>query len=169
MRKASALVIAAALATTLLVAPAPAAPKQQKVEGTILVPARHPDGCYTGLQRHLTSLFGEMSNGLLGWAFQVDKATWNKPFKLDGTGVGHVDLDLTFYLGEFATQDEWLNNPAPAPPANQNYEEHGQSGEKGKVPKFALWGIVCIYADETAQPPSAVGVDFTYTAGKGVK
>jgi hypothetical protein len=148
---------------------ASAAPKQQKVEGTILFPARHPDGCYTGLQRHLVSLGGEASSGVLGWAFRVDKKTWNKPFTLEGTGVGYVDLDLTFYLGEFATQEEWVASPAPAAPASIGFEEHGQTGEAGPVPKFAVWGLVCIYADETAQPPSAVAVDFTYTAGKGVK
>lgn len=149
-------------------APVGAAPKQQTVEGSIAAPARHPDGCYTGLQRHATSLGGEESNGAIGWTFSVEKFTWNKNFTLEPTGgVGTVDLDLTFYLGEFATRDEWIANPAPAPPASISFEEHGQPGEKGKVPKGALYGIVCIYLDETAG--TALNVPFTYTAGKGVK
>lgn len=165
-----------ALAAAMLVLSLIAAPnalaqkkKQQKVEGTILAPARHPNGCYTGLQRHLTSLFGLAANGVLGWTIEVDEATWKKNFTLEPTGgVGAVDLDVTFYLGAFATRDEWLANPLPAAPANVGFEEHGQPGEAGKVPDFAHYALVCIYADENAPPPG-VAVPFTYTAGKGVK
>lgn len=152
-----------------LVAPAGAAPKQQKVEGTIALPARHPDGCYTGLQRHWTSLFGEQGNGVVGWTFRVDKATWNKPFKLDPTSsVGpDVDLDIVFYFGEFVSRDEWIANPAPPAPANVKFEDHDEPGEKGTVPKGAVDTVVCVFASEASGTAGAV--DFSYLAGKGVK
>lgn len=164
------LLLGACLMLIPIAAPTGAAPGQQSVAGTILFPNRHPQGgCYDGLTRHLTSLFGEASNGFIGWAFRVDKKTWKKPFTLEGSGVGNVDLDLTFYLGEFATRDEWIANPAPAPPGVVNFEERDKPGEAGEVPEGSIWATVCVYADEAEQPPSAVAVDFTYTAGKGVK
>ena len=142
--------------------------KQQVVEGTIAAPARHPDGCYTGVSRHLWSLFGDASNGVVGWTFDVDKTTWKKPFVLEATGgVGTVDLDISYYLGEFASQEEWIGNPAPAPPATYEYETHEGTGEAGTVPEFAVKAIVCLYAGEGGQ--GSAGVPFTYTAGKGVK
>ena len=169
MRRLMGAISAAVVLAGLIGGGATAAPKQQKVEGTILFPARHPDGCYTGLQRHLTSVIGEPSNGVLGWTIKVDKATWKKPFKLDGTApVGTVDLDVTFYLGEFATQEEFIANPAPAAPASIAFEERGQSGEKGKVPLGSVNALVCVYADEAA-PAVSGGVAFSYLAGKGVK
>jgi hypothetical protein len=169
MRKLIGAIAAAFMVAGLLSAGASAAPKQQSVEGTILFPARHPDGCYTGLQRHLTSLVGEPINGVLGWTIKVDKATWNKPFKLDGTApVGTVDLDMTYYFGEFATAEEWANDPAPVGPASQAFETRGQTGEAGIVPKGAINALVCIYADEASQSVAA-NVAFSYLAGKGVK
>jgi hypothetical protein len=75
---------------------------------------------------------------------------------------------LTYYFGEFATQEEWLGNPAPVAPASQDFQTHGQPGEAGIVPKGAINALVCIYVDETV-PATAVGVDFAYLAGKGVK
>lgn len=169
MKKLIAFLATGLLAASLLGSVAAAAPKQQSVEGTILFPARHPDGCYTGLQRHLTSVIGEASNGVLGWTIKVDKATWKKPFKLDGTApAGTVDLDVTFYLGEFATQEEFLADPVPAGPASIAFETRGQSGEKGIVPDGSVNALVCIYADEAA-PAVSGAVDFAYLAGKGVK
>ena len=169
MKKLIAALATALVAMALIGGAAGAAPKQQSVEGTILFPARHPDGCYTGLQRHLTSLIGEASNGVLGWTIKVDKATWKKPFKLDGTApAGTVDLDVTFYLGEFATQEEFLASPAPTGPASIAFETRGQSGESGIVPEGSVNALVCIYADEAA-PAVSGAVDFAYLAGKGVK
>lgn len=169
MKKLIAALATGLVAMSLVGGAATAAPKQQKVEGTILFPARHPDGCYTGLQRHLTSIIGEPSNGVLGWAIRVDKSTWKKPFKLDGTApAGTVDLDVTFYLGEFATREEFIANPAPAAPASMAFETRGQSSEKGLVPEGSVYALVCVYADEAA-PAVAGAVDFAYLAGKGVK
>lgn len=170
MKKIISILASGLVAMSLVGGAAAAAPKQQKVEGTILFPARHPDGCYTGLQRHLTSLMGEASNGIVGWTIRVDKATWNKPFKLDVTGapVGTADLDMTYYFGEFATQEEFIANPAPVAPASTAFETHGQPGEEGKVPKGAINALVCIFVDETV-PAAAANVGFSYVAGKGVK
>jgi hypothetical protein len=169
MRKLIGAIAASFLLAGLVAGGASAAAKQQSVEGTILFPARHPDGCYTGLQRHLTSVIGEPSNGVLGWTIKVDKATWNKPFKLDGTApAGTVDLDITFYLGEFATQEEFINDPAPVGPASIAFETRGQSNEAGVVPKGSVNALVCIYADEASQSVAGA-VDFAYLAGKGVK
>lgn len=169
MKKLFAALATGLVAMSVLGGAATAAGKQQSVEGTILFPARHPDGCYTGLQRHLTSVLGEASNGVVGWTIKVDKATWNKPFKLDGTSpAGTVDLDMTYYLGEFATQEEFINDPAPVAPASIAFEKHGQPGEKGIVPEYAINALICVYVDETT-PGTSVATDFSYLAGKGVK
>ncbi|MEA2453374.1 MAG: hypothetical protein QOG04_2084 [Actinomycetota bacterium] len=169
MRKLIALASASLILGSLIGGVADAAPKQQSVEGTIVAPARHPDGCYTGLQRHATSVAGEAINGVVGWTIKIDKATWNKPFKLDGVApAGTVDLDITYYLGEFATQAEFANDPAPVAPASIAFETRGQTGESGIVPKYAINALVCVYADEAA-PAVSGAVDFSYLAGKGVK
>jgi hypothetical protein len=159
----------AALMAAAMLAPASAGKaKPQVVEGTIAIPARHPDGCYTGLSRHLWSLFGEASNGAVGWTFDVDKTTWNKPFFLEATGgVGTVDLDLTYYLGDFATREEFINDPPPAAPAVSEFETHDGSGEAGKVPTGAIKAVICVFAGEGGQ--GAAGSSFLYQAGKGVK
>lgn len=166
MKKALTIALASLIAASLL-APATAAPKKQTVEGTIVAPARHPDGCYTGLSRHLWSLFGDASNGVVGWTFDVDKATWKGKFKLEATGgVGTVDLDLTYYLGEFATPEDWTNG-VPAAPAVSEYETHEGPGEAGTVPEGAVKAIVCVFAGESGE--GSAGVPFIYEATAPVK
>jgi hypothetical protein len=168
MKKLIAGLALAVMAGAALGSSASAAPKQQKFDGSILFPARHPDGCYTGLSRNLYSVAGDASKGLVGYVFDVDKATWKKPFKLEATGgAGYVDLDLTYYLGEFATQEEFAANPAPAAPASVAFETKEAGGEKGAVPEYAVKGIICMHVDEANG--SGVNATFTYTAGKGVK
>ncbi|MGH2756576.1 MAG: hypothetical protein ACRDI3_02175 [Actinomycetota bacterium] len=167
MRKTLAVIAAGAIAVTLLGAPSGAAPKQQKFEGSILLPARHPDGCYTGLQRHWTSITEGAINGVLGYTFEVEKGTWNKPFKLTATdGVGTIDLDVVYYYGEFATRDEFIADPAPAAPGSIGFEDHTSPDEAGKVPNGAIMAIICLYASEAG---AAGNVSFSYAAGKGVK
>lgn len=168
MKKTLILALAALIAASVL-APAASAGKQKKqtVEGVIAAPARHPDGCYTGLSRHLWSLFGEASNGVLGWTFDVEKATWKGKFTLEPTGgVGSVDLDITYYLGDFATREEWLNDPLPSAPPVSEYEEHDEAGEAGTVPDGAVKAVVCIYASEAG---ASAGVPFIYEATAPVK
>ncbi len=168
MKKSLAIALGALMAASVLGPATAAKPSPQVVEGRIAIPARHPDGCYTGLSRHLWSLFGESSNGAVGWTFDVDKTTWNKPFFLESTGgVGNVDLDLTYYLGDFATREEFINDPPPAAPGVAEFETHEGPGEAGKVPKGAIKAVVCVFAGEAGQ--GAVGTSFKYSAGKGVK
>ncbi|HWC14630.1 MAG TPA: hypothetical protein VG929_08540 [Actinomycetota bacterium] len=171
MKKTLALSIAMLTALALFGAPASAgkkkkAPPPQEVEGSILFPARHPDGCYAGLQRHFTSLTGQ--SGIIGYTFDVEKTTWKKPFKLEVTGgFGYVDLDIVYYLGEFHDAQAWVNDPLPAAPASVTFEERNADGEKGAVPDGAVKAIVCMYADEAAG--TGLGAAFKYTAGAGVK
>lgn len=171
MRKLLIVALAALLALALIPGSATAQKKgkgkKQEVEGTIALPARHPDGCYTGLSRHLWSLFGEASRGVLGYVFDVDKKTWKKPFVLEVTGgAGYIDLDLTYYLLDFATQEEFLNDPLPAAGPTVGFEEKMEGGEFGKVPEQAVKAIACIYASEDG---TGLGAEFKYTAGRGVK
>ena len=168
MRKLIAILSSVLVGAVVLSGAATAAPKRQTVEGGIMFTARHPDGCYTGLSRHLYSLAGEQSIGVVGYVFDVDKATYKKPFKLEATGgTGNIDLDITFYQGEFATQDQFINDPAPVAPASVAFETRQAGGEKGIVPDFAVKAIVCLHLDETKGP--GANATFTYTAGKGVK
>ncbi|MDP9069014.1 MAG: hypothetical protein M3N53_11820 [Actinomycetota bacterium] len=167
MRKSIVIGLAALMAASILAPASAGKAKKQEVSGIIAAPARHPDGCYTGLSRHLFSLGGANSNGAVGWTFDVDKGTWKKPFVLEATGgAGVPDLDLTYYLGDFATQQEFVNDPLPAPPATAEFHTHDGPGEAGVVPVGAIKAIVCIYASENG---AAAAVPFTYTAGKGVK
>lgn len=167
MKKTLTLALACVMAASLFAPASAGAPKKQTVEGTIAAFVRHPDGCYSGVSRHLYSLIGDASNGLVGWTFDVDKATWKGKFTLEPSGgVGVVDLDITYYLGDFATLEEWVNSPAPAPPATQAYEDRTAPGEKGTVPEGAVKAIVCTYASESG---AAVGVPFTYEATAPVK
>lgn len=142
-------------------------PPPQEVEGSIALPARHPDGCYAGLSRHAWSLFGEASNGALGYTFDIEKHTWKRNFVLEPTdSIGTADLDIVFYMGDFATREEWANDPLPAAPASSTYESRDGPGESGQVPEQAVKAIVCVYASEAG---AAGGVSFEYKAGHGVK
>lgn len=139
-----------------------AAPKQQKVDGSIamMLPfPQDPNACYSGAHRRVAVATQEMVNGVIGYHFDVDPATWNKKFKLDVTGgQGDVDLDITFY-SEFGTVDQ-ATDTAYAP-YNLGYETRKPGGETGVVPKDMTKVIVCMWNGQNAT--------FTYLAGKGVK
>jgi hypothetical protein len=141
-----------------------AAPKQQKVEGDIAMMAPFWGDtfatCYSGLHRRTAVVSQENNNGIVGYSFDVDRATIGKPFVLEVTGgQGGVDLDITFYT-EFGTVEQ-ATDTAYAPP-NYGFEERGAGGESGVIPK-GDWtkAIVCMH--------TGAGASFTYTAGKGVK
>ncbi len=156
--------IAASLLATgaLITAPgAVAAPKQQKVDGSVAMRAPFTDlvSCYAGLHRRMAVLTQEQVNGVVGYHFDLDPATINKPFKLEVTGgQGAVDLDITFY-SEFGTPEQATDTGYA--PYNVSFDERAPGGEKGIVPKETAKAIVCMY--------DGVGATFTYTAGKGVK
>lgn len=167
MKKLFGVALAAVMALSLVSGPAVAGKgKKQEVEGSIALAARHPDGCYSGVHRRVQALAMQNANGLFGYDFDVDKATWNKPFVLElVSGLGTVDLDITYYLGE-RTKAEDFQDGDPAVPPTVAYETHEEGGEADIVPEGAVWAIVCIYESENGV---GFGADFTYVAGKGVK
>jgi hypothetical protein len=135
----------------------------QHVQGNIAMQAPpsdatdNPNGCYSGVHRRLSVLTSGAANGIVGFDFDVDPATWNKKFKLTPDTAG-VDIDITFYA-EFGTQEQ-AAEPSFAP-ANFSYETRNEAGEKGKIPAKMTKAIVCMKAGQNA--------DFTYTGGAGVK
>ncbi len=174
MKKLVGIALAGLVAFALVGGPATAAPKQQHVEGNIALPAPFAqgtfDGCWGGLTRRLTTPTGgdaSPANGAFGYRFPVDKATWNKRFKLEVTGgSGTVDLDLFLYSYMPApeeTADDPVNGGTPVSIDFTNREE---GGEVGTVPQGTTHAIVCMYGG-----PEYYGyqASFMYMAGKGVK
>ncbi|MFN2587908.1 MAG: hypothetical protein ABR613_07310 [Actinomycetota bacterium] len=153
------------MALSLLGGASSAAPKQQKVDGSIRMMAPYAGStfatCYSGLHRRIMILSSENQqiNGVVGYSFDLEPATNKKPFVLEVTGgQGDVDLDITFYT-EFGTPEQ-ATDPAYAP-ANYSYETRGAGGESGMVPDGMKKAIVCMH--------TGMNATFTYTAGKGVK
>lgn len=148
--------------------------KRQVVEGTIALPAVFwasalNDGCWGGLHRRIATASQNMApNGVVGYEFEVDKATWGKNFVLEATGgEGTVDLDLFLYI-HYPPLDEWPDDPVNGgTPTSVDFNTREEGGESGEVPENAIKGIVCLYGG----PSGYFGYDasFTYTAGKGVK
>ena len=176
MRKIIGLATVGLLAFSLLVAPVSAAPKQQHVEGSIALPApfvstaEQLKSCYAGLHRRVSTLTGgaaSPANGVFGYRFEIDKATWNKPFKLEATGgEGTVDFDIYLYL-HIPPVEEWPDAPTNAgTPVSIDFTTRQEGGEKGIVPENALEAIVCLYGGDAYYGYDA---SFMYMAGKGVK
>lgn len=155
--------IAALLAIGALPASA-AGGKKQTVTGSIVAMARHtePTSCYPGLHRRINVIGQESVQGVVGYHFDIDKKTWNKPFVLEPTGgqgvQGEVDLNITFYT-EFGTVEQ-ATDTAYAPPTYA-FEHVAPGGESGKVPKEMNRAIVCAF--------DGANVTFEYVAGAGVK
>lgn len=150
---------------------ASAAPPPQHVEGTIILPAPFTDdtGCFAGVHRRLNAAASGNHNGLIGYSFEVDKTTWNKPFKLDVSGGqgSYVDMDITFYLGPLTTADDVVaagGDPAAPPAVSVATRKAG--GESGIVPKGSVAVIICMYGGGMG---AGFAADFMYMAGKGVK
>ena len=172
MKKLLAGLVTSLVTAAALVVPAGAAPKQQHVEGSIALRAPFANqeeqlqSCYAGVQRRLHLITQGNANGIVGYHFKVDKATWNKPFKLDVTaGQVSPDMDLTYYLdGKIGSLDDHLASPpwgTDVTPWTVNFEERQPGGEAGIVPKGATDAIVCMFEGYAA--------DFMYMAGAGVK
>jgi hypothetical protein len=140
--------------------------KPQVVDGSIALPAPFTDdsGCYAGLHRRLMIVSSEAApaNGLIGYSFDVDKATWGGKFALEPTGgQGDVDLDIYFYA-EFGTTDDVVNDPAGAgAPVSMQFNTREPGGEAGVVPATFNKVIVCMYG---GQMGGGAGATFTYTA-----
>lgn len=136
---------------------------RQDVEGNILMQAPpsdatdNPNGCYSGVHRRWAIVTQEQVNGIVGFHFDVDPATWGKKFRLTPVTSG-ADIDITFY-SEFGTVEQATDTGFA--PLNQSFEERNTDGEFGVVPKDMGKVIVCMKAGQNA--------DFTYSAGAGVK
>ena len=161
--------VASSLATTNATAGKPK-PKQQKVSGSVALPAPFTDGngCFAGLHRRFAIVTNEQVNGVIGYHFDVDPATIGKPFVLEVTGgQGDVDLDIIYYY-EFGTIDDVIGDPQGAgAPVSYSFENREPGGESGIIPKGDYTkAIVCLY---TGTGGAAAGASFDYIAGKGVK
>lgn len=167
MRKLIGIGLASVIALSLVGAPATARVAPQKEEGSIIFPAPFAqgtfDGCWGGLTRRTGTATSDATNGLFGYHFAIDKATWNKKFVLKATGgEGSVDLDLflyTFYPGPEETPNDPVNGGTPV---SVDYQTRKAGGEKGIVPQGATDAIVCMYGGPEGQGFNAT---FTYTAG----
>lgn len=170
MKKFIALALVATMAVPMFGATAQAGKKKKKApvqteEGSILLPLPYLDdtGCYAGVWRRAHAFTGDAARGPIGWNFAVNKKTWGKKFKLEVSGgVGYVDMDIYFYLGDLTKAEEFAQggDPAPAPTISYNTREAG--GETGTVPKGAENVILCLYSGAVGQ---GGGADFVYTAG----
>ena len=92
-------------------------------------------------------------NEIVGYTFDVDPKTFNKPFKLEVDGGAGMDISFYADLGD-------ITDPTTAP-ANVPFATAGPGGESGLVPKGYPIAFVCMTEGAEAA--------FTYTAGKGVK
>ena len=171
MKKIVTLGLAALVAGSLFPAGATAGkPKQQKVSGSVALPAPFTDGvgCFSGVHRRMAIVTQEQVNGVVGYHFDLDPATIGKPFVLEVTGgQGDVDLDITFYY-EFGTIEDVVGDPQGAgAPVSYSFDERSPGGESGVIPKGDYTkAIVCLYGGTNG---AGAGASFDYVAGKGVK
>ena len=155
MKKVVAIALGALMAASML-APASAGKakaKPQVQEGTILLPAifaagaaQGNDGCWGGATRRTTQTAGMAVNGIVGYRFPIDKATWGGKFVLEPTGgQGTVDLDLFMYSvmpGPEAAIDDPVNGGTPV---SVDFGTREAGGEAGIVPPGTTDAIVCLY------------------------
>src|SRR5688500_10189505 len=95
MKRFIAIVTAGLLALSLVGGSATAAKKKKKgfkqtQEGSVIAPApftQDQSKCYAGLHRRSDTATQGQENGITGYHFDIDKRTWNKPFKLDVVGA----------------------------------------------------------------------------------
>ena len=168
MKKLIAIGVAVLVALPLVATTAQAGKKPiQSVEGSIALPAPFAqgtfDGCWGGLTRRTTGMTGGAVNGVTGYYFDVDKKTWNKPFKLEATGgQGYVDFDLFLY-SHYPSVEETADDPVNGgTPVSIDFQTREAGGESGKVPPRTVKAIVCMYAGPEG---AGAGASFTYTAG----
>jgi hypothetical protein len=167
MRKLITGLVALGLIAGAQLAPASAAKaKPQVVDGSIALPTPYTDdsGCYAGLHRRLMVVTSEAApaNGVIGYSFDVDKATWGGKFNLEATGgQGTPDLDIYFYT-QFGTVDQVTGDPLNAgSPATIQFNTREAGGETGVVPATFTKVIVRMYGGAQG---AGGGATFTYTA-----
>jgi hypothetical protein len=151
MKKVIALGLGALMAASMLAPASAGKAKPQVVEGTILLPAvfaqgAGTDGCWAGATRRTTQTAGMAVNGITGFRFPVDKATWGGKFKVEPTaGEGTVDLDIFMYSvmpGPEAVADDPVNGGTPV---SVDYGTREEGGEAGLIPPGTTDAIVCLY------------------------
>jgi hypothetical protein len=165
MKKLTVFLAAGLLAAALVPGTAQAGKKaaRQEVAGHIAMQAPpadatdNPNGCYSGVHRRIAVASQMQINGIVGFHFEIDPATWGKNFRLTPVTPG-VDIDITFYDGFGST--EQAAEPSYAP-ATLGFEERNTEGEVGKVPANMTLAIVCMKSGQNA--------DVLYEAGAGVK
>ena len=168
MKKLVGVAVAAIMAASAF--PAAAGPAKQTVEGTVVAPLPFTDdsGCFAGVHRRMAILTQEQVNGVGGYHFDVDPATYNGKFKLEPTGgvVGDIDLDIYFYE-EFGTVEQVVGDPqAAGNPFTVQFNTREPGGESGLVPPDTTKVIVCMYG---GQQYVGAGATFTYEAAAPAK
>lgn len=163
MKKLVPIVLSVLLAASLLAPASAAKPEPQVVEGSIRFPAVFAqgefDGCWAGLTRRITQTAAGQGNGVFGYRFPVEEATWKGKFTLEPTGgSGDVDLDIFLYSvmpGPEAVLDDPVNGGTPV---SVDYQTREPGGETGIIPEGTTDAIVCMYGG-----PSHYGYDATFT------
>jgi hypothetical protein len=160
--------LAAVMAASMLAPASAGKAKPQVQEGTILLPAVFAtglgaDGCWGGATRRTTQTAGMAVNGIVGYRFPVDKATWGGKFVLEPTaGQGTVDLDLFLYSfmpGPEEAADDPVNGGSPV---SQDFAAREAGGETGIVPAGTTDAIVCLYGGVAGY--AGFDASFKYTA-----
>jgi hypothetical protein len=163
MKKFLAIAVGAIMAASML-APAGAAQKakSQVQEGSIMLPAVFAQGqfagCWAGATRRITQTAAGQGNGVMGYRFAIDKATWGGKFVLEPTGgEGTVDLDMFMYTvmpPAEAVLDDPVNGGTPV---SVDFQTREEGGETGIIPPGTTDAIVCMYGG-----PEYVGVNSTF-------
>jgi opacity protein-like surface antigen len=163
MKKFLAVAVGAIMAASML-APAGAKPKpkSQTQEGAITLPGVFAQGqfsgCWAGATRRITQTAAGQGNGVAGYRFAVDEATWGGKFKLEPTGgEGTVDLDIFMYTvmpPAEAVADDPVNGGTPV---SVDYTTREEGGETGLIPEGTTDAIVCMYGG-----PEYVGFNSTF-------
>ena len=134
----------------------PPGEEYQNVAGSIALPTRFPDTAnpgkvdegYPGLIRRAYQA-SILTNGVIGYVFDVDPATWGGAFVLgdvaDQTGAGNLDVYFYQTMGDASGQE------APITVAEYSTDD---KGEVGFVPEGATKAIVFT--------PDAVDATFNY-------
>lgn len=159
-------VLAAACTALIILAlavPSGAAPKRQTVKGSVAFAIQNPafnfETCWYHMHRRLSFFSAGNVQGIIGYDFDIDKTTWDKPFVLKVTGgQNEPDLDVGLYMTYGSAENQI--DPTFAPPG-QVFETRKPGGEKGIVPNGATKALVCMYEGRDAS--------FIYTAGNPVR
>ena len=168
MKKVVAIALGALMAASMLAPASAGKAKPQVQEGTILLPAvfaqgAGTDGCWGGATRRTTQAAGMAVNGIVGFRFPIDKATWGGKFKLESTGgLGTVDFDLFMYSVMPGTEEAVDDPVNGGTPVSVDFGTREAGGEAGIVPPGTTDAIVCLYGGIAGY--AGFDASFKYTA-----